>query len=86
MPLRDSRDRDALSELLSQIPASCTADIYDWVHKGYSLKPTDVEDVQVPYPDTSSGARCAMDAAVHKHGCCWCGKFRAVGRELTDGS
>lgn len=79
----DHHQRRAVAEIVSQIPASCPADVYDWLRLGYSVEADDrYDDLTVPYPDTSSGARCAMNAAVHEHGVCWCGKFQ-TGREVT---
>lgn len=79
--------RKALAEHLARIPASCPADLHGWMENGYVLVMEDDGSAWGdPTPDVHSGAQCAMDAAVHKHGCCWCGKFRSVGRELTDGA
>lgn len=77
--------RKALAAHLARIPASCPADLHGWVQKGYRVTDGVYEEVTVPHPDTASGAQCATEAVVHKHGCCWCGKFRTTGRELTDG-
>lgn len=77
--------RHALAAHLARIPASCPIDLHGWAEEGYSVEiDDDYEDVTVPHPNTSSGAQCAMNAAVHKHGCCYCGKFR-TGLEVTDG-
>lgn len=86
MTAHDSLDRRrAIAHHLYKIPTACPADVHEWAETGYSLEwGGDLEDVRVPHPNTSSGVFCAMEAVTHKHGCCWCGKFRA-GLEVSDG-
>ncbi|WP_306365496.1 hypothetical protein [Nocardia sp. CC227C] len=83
--LAGREQREALAQTLSKIPTVCPAVMHGWVTQGFRDDVTaDGEDFRNPVPDTSSGAVCAVEAAEHKHGCCWCGKFRA-GLEVTDG-
>ena len=86
MSAHDSLDRRrAIAAYLNKIPTSCPADIHEWAETGQTATEDDCGDITFsPIPDTSRGAVCAMEAAVHKHGCCWCGRFQA-GREVSDG-
>ncbi|WP_029931045.1 hypothetical protein [Nocardia otitidiscaviarum] len=77
--------REALADTLTRVPTSCPAAVQTWVERGFHDDVSaEGEDFRNPVPDTSSGAACALEAAGHKHGCCWCGKFR-TGLEVTDG-
>lgn len=71
---------------LHNLPASCPADLHGWVQRGYVVTEDEFgNEHRSAVPDTASGVACAMEAATHKHGCCWCGRWRSAGRELTDG-
>jgi hypothetical protein len=84
-PELSQRQRRTVAAQLDAIPSSCPAELHDWINKGFVTTEDEFGAlVRDPVPDTSAGAACAMGAAVHKHGCCWCGKHLA-GRELTDG-
>ncbi|WP_330253049.1 hypothetical protein OG874_00090 [Nocardia sp. NBC_00565] len=79
-------DRQQIAVLLNKIPTACPADMHEWVLTGHQLIEDDRGDIVFsPDPDTASGAFCALAAAVHEPGRCYCGKFRTAGRELTDG-
>ncbi len=70
-------ERQQIAVLLNQIPTACPADMHEWVLTGHQLIENDYGDIAFsPDPDTASGAFCALAAAVHKHGACYCGKFR----------
>jgi hypothetical protein len=74
--------RDAIATVLQRIPSTCPADLHDWIVSGHTLIEDDCGVMAAhPVPPTSGGAQCALDAVVHRHGCCWCGKFR-TGREM----
>ncbi|WP_454199517.1 hypothetical protein [Nocardia sp. Marseille-Q1738] len=86
MTAPDSLDRRrAIAAHLNKIPTSCPADTHEWAETGRMAIEDDYGTITFsPQPDTSSGVYCALAAAVHKHGCCWCGKFR-TGLEVSDG-
>lgn len=69
-----------IADRLDAIPSACWADLCNWAV--FAAEIDEDEDPENYMPDTTSGARCAMDAA--RDGVCYCGKFRS-GLEVTDG-
>lgn len=78
--MRQAGTRDQRNELWDEIcrqPLTCPAVTRDWVITGQITTCDEFDNpVRSPIPPLDSGTGCRTEASTHKHGCCWCGKFK----------
>lgn len=78
------RQRLDLAVELERIPTACWSDLCGWAERGYVVRETEFGELEREFtPNVATGAQCALEAAVHPHRSCYCGKFRA-GMEVSD--
>lgn len=69
--------RKALWDEICRQPLACPAVTHDWVTTGQITTFDEFGDtVLSPVPPLDGGITCRTEASIHKHRCCWCGKFK----------